>query len=183
MEDTADAAAVQLQFRRRKRRSRTRGGTTVAPANLRVRQVRRILAPGETMRTPPGAGWSDKGEVMATQPATVEYLLGVPARIGGTRLGLADSIVSGLPVSALDHLADGGRHPTTTASNSVSSQSDTRSAQEVGITAADQRRGRSARTNCPRSSASRWMSTRTRVRFASSSAGLTRCSTAKRHST
>lgn len=43
---------------------------------------------------------------MATQPATVEYLLGVPPRVGDTRLGLADSIVSGLPVSALDHLAD-----------------------------------------------------------------------------
>src|SRR3546814_20221353 len=43
---------------------------------------------------------------MATQLATVEHLLGVPPRIGDTRLGLADSIESGLPVSALDHLAD-----------------------------------------------------------------------------
>src|SRR3546814_12546507 len=43
---------------------------------------------------------------MATQLATVEHLLGVPPRIGDTRLGLADSIESGLPVSALDHLAE-----------------------------------------------------------------------------
>ena len=43
---------------------------------------------------------------MATQLATVEHLLGVPPRIGDTRLGLADSITSGLPVTALDHLAD-----------------------------------------------------------------------------
>lgn len=43
---------------------------------------------------------------MATQLAAVEHLLGVPPRIGDTRLGLADSILSGLPVSALDHLAD-----------------------------------------------------------------------------
>ena len=43
---------------------------------------------------------------MATQLATVEHLLGMPPRIGDTRLGLADSITSGLPVTALDHLAD-----------------------------------------------------------------------------
>jgi len=43
---------------------------------------------------------------MATQPATVEYLLGVSPRFGDTRLGLANLIVSGLPVSAVDHLAD-----------------------------------------------------------------------------
>lgn len=43
---------------------------------------------------------------MATQLATVEHLLGVPPRLGDARLGLANSIQSGLPVSALDHLAD-----------------------------------------------------------------------------
>ena len=43
---------------------------------------------------------------MATQAAaTVETLLGVNANIGNTRLGLANSILSGLPVSALDRLA------------------------------------------------------------------------------
>ena len=43
---------------------------------------------------------------MATQaPATVETLLGVKANVGNTRLGLANSIISGLPVSALDRLA------------------------------------------------------------------------------
>ncbi len=44
---------------------------------------------------------------MATQAAaTVETLLGVNANVGNTRLGLANSILSGLPVSALDRLAD-----------------------------------------------------------------------------
>ena len=43
---------------------------------------------------------------MATRPITVEYLLGVPPCIGNTRLSLANSIASGLPVSAVDHLAD-----------------------------------------------------------------------------
>ena len=43
---------------------------------------------------------------MATHAAaTVETLLGVNANIGNTRLGLANSILSGLPVSALDRLA------------------------------------------------------------------------------
>ncbi len=43
---------------------------------------------------------------MATHSAaTVETLLGVNANIGNTRLGLANSILSGLPVSALDRLA------------------------------------------------------------------------------
>ena len=56
---------------------------------------------------------------MATQPATVEYLLGVSPRVGDTRLGLADSIVSGLPVRRLITLLTRS-HPTTTASNFVS---------------------------------------------------------------
>lgn len=43
---------------------------------------------------------------MATQAATIEALLGVKANAGNTRLGLANSIISGLPVSALDRLAD-----------------------------------------------------------------------------
>ena len=44
---------------------------------------------------------------MATQAAaTVETLLGVKTNVGNTRLGLANSIISGLPVSALDRLAD-----------------------------------------------------------------------------
>ena len=44
---------------------------------------------------------------MATQAAaTVETLLGVNTNAGNTRLGLADSIISGLPVSALERLAD-----------------------------------------------------------------------------
>ena len=43
---------------------------------------------------------------MASQAAaTVETLLGVKANVGNTRLGLANSIQSGLPVSALDRLA------------------------------------------------------------------------------
>lgn len=37
--------------------------------------------------------------------ATIEALLGVNANAGNTRLGLANSIQSGLPVSALDRLA------------------------------------------------------------------------------
>lgn len=37
---------------------------------------------------------------------TIETLLGVNTDGGNTRLGLANSIVSGLPVSALDRLAD-----------------------------------------------------------------------------
>lgn len=41
---------------------------------------------------------------MASQPATVETLLGVSAR-GSSCLGLANSIIDGLPVSALDRLA------------------------------------------------------------------------------
>ena len=43
---------------------------------------------------------------MATQAETIEALLGVKANAGNTRLGLANSIISGLPVSALDRLAD-----------------------------------------------------------------------------
>lgn len=42
---------------------------------------------------------------MATQPATVEQLLGVSTRVGNSRLGLANSIIDGLPVTALDRLA------------------------------------------------------------------------------
>lgn len=43
---------------------------------------------------------------MASQAvANVETLLGVNANMGNTRLGLANSIISGLPVSALDRLA------------------------------------------------------------------------------
>jgi hypothetical protein len=43
---------------------------------------------------------------MASQTAaTVETLLGVNANAGNTRLSLANSIMSGLPVSALDRLA------------------------------------------------------------------------------
>jgi uncharacterized protein (DUF2384 family) len=42
---------------------------------------------------------------MASQTAaTVETLLGVNANAGNTRLSLANSIMSGLPVSALDRL-------------------------------------------------------------------------------
>jgi putative toxin-antitoxin system antitoxin component (TIGR02293 family) len=43
---------------------------------------------------------------MATQPASIETLLGVNAGRHASRLALADSIESGLPVSALDRLAD-----------------------------------------------------------------------------
>lgn len=39
------------------------------------------------------------------QSATIETLLGVTPPRGGSRLGLANSIESGLPVGALDHLA------------------------------------------------------------------------------
>lgn len=42
---------------------------------------------------------------MITHPATVETLLGVKPLRTGSRLGLANSIESGLPVSALDTLA------------------------------------------------------------------------------
>jgi putative toxin-antitoxin system antitoxin component (TIGR02293 family) len=42
---------------------------------------------------------------MASQAATVENLLGVSARVGNSRLGLANSIIDGLPVSAIDRLA------------------------------------------------------------------------------
>jgi putative toxin-antitoxin system antitoxin component (TIGR02293 family) len=44
--------------------------------------------------------------VMATQPASIEALLGVGAGKNGSRLALAYSIESGLPVGALDRLAD-----------------------------------------------------------------------------
>jgi putative toxin-antitoxin system antitoxin component (TIGR02293 family) len=43
--------------------------------------------------------------VASQATATVESLLGVKANLGDTRLGLANSIQSGLPVSALDRLA------------------------------------------------------------------------------
>src|SRR3546814_18802770 len=43
---------------------------------------------------------------MASQPVTIETLLGVAPRKGDTRLGLSYSILEGLPVGALDHLAD-----------------------------------------------------------------------------
>src|SRR3546814_13561874 len=43
---------------------------------------------------------------MASQPVTSETLLGVAPRKGDTRLGLSYSILEGLPVGALDHLAD-----------------------------------------------------------------------------
>ena len=43
---------------------------------------------------------------MAGQATTIEGLLGVKPTEGNTRLGLAYSILSGLPVSALDRLAD-----------------------------------------------------------------------------
>jgi len=43
---------------------------------------------------------------MVQQSATIESLLGVTPHRGDTRLGLAYSIQAGLPVSALDHLAD-----------------------------------------------------------------------------
>ncbi len=44
---------------------------------------------------------------MASQAAaTVETLLGVKANVGNTRLGLSNAVESGLPVSALDRLAD-----------------------------------------------------------------------------
>ena len=43
---------------------------------------------------------------MATQPASIEMLLGVNAGTQASRLALAYSIEDGLPVTALDHLAD-----------------------------------------------------------------------------
>lgn len=43
---------------------------------------------------------------MATQPATIETLLGGGAERPASRLALAYSIESGLPVAALDRLAD-----------------------------------------------------------------------------
>lgn len=43
---------------------------------------------------------------MATQAATIETLLGVHAGRQASRLALADSIENGLPVAALDRLAD-----------------------------------------------------------------------------
>lgn len=43
---------------------------------------------------------------MSSQGATVESLLGVAPRRADTRLGLAYSIEDGLPVTALDHLAE-----------------------------------------------------------------------------
>ena len=42
---------------------------------------------------------------MATQAASIETLLGVPPGRSHSRLALADSIESGLPVAALDRLA------------------------------------------------------------------------------
>jgi putative toxin-antitoxin system antitoxin component (TIGR02293 family) len=43
---------------------------------------------------------------MATQAATIETLLGVHAGRQASRLALADSIENGLPIAALDRLAD-----------------------------------------------------------------------------
>jgi putative toxin-antitoxin system antitoxin component (TIGR02293 family) len=43
---------------------------------------------------------------MSVQIATIEDLLGVKAQATDTRLALAYSIEAGLPVSALDHLAE-----------------------------------------------------------------------------
>ena len=43
---------------------------------------------------------------MATQPASIEALLGVAAGRPTSRLALAYSIEGGLPVAALDRLAD-----------------------------------------------------------------------------
>ncbi|MBB4087880.1 antitoxin Xre/MbcA/ParS toxin-binding domain-containing protein (plasmid) [Sphingomonas carotinifaciens] len=43
---------------------------------------------------------------MATQPASIEALLGVTAGLHASRLALAYSIEKGLPVTALDRLAD-----------------------------------------------------------------------------
>jgi len=43
---------------------------------------------------------------MATQPASIEALLGVPVGKQASRLALAYSIEDGLPVTALDRLAD-----------------------------------------------------------------------------
>jgi putative toxin-antitoxin system antitoxin component (TIGR02293 family) len=43
---------------------------------------------------------------MSAQTATIEDLLGVKAPATNTRLALAYSIEAGLPVSALDHLAE-----------------------------------------------------------------------------
>src|SRR3546814_2067756 len=43
---------------------------------------------------------------MASQPVTIETLLGVAPRKGDTRLWLSYSILEGLPVGAIDHLAD-----------------------------------------------------------------------------
>jgi putative toxin-antitoxin system antitoxin component (TIGR02293 family) len=46
------------------------------------------------------------GVVMASQPASIEALLGVNAGRQLSRLALSNSIESGLPVAALDRLAD-----------------------------------------------------------------------------
>jgi len=43
---------------------------------------------------------------MSGQTSTIETLLGVKAQAADTRLALAYSIEAGLPVSALDHLAE-----------------------------------------------------------------------------
>src|SRR3546814_15943028 len=43
---------------------------------------------------------------MASQPVTIETLLGVAPRKGDTRLGLSYSILEGLPVGELEHLAE-----------------------------------------------------------------------------
>ena len=43
---------------------------------------------------------------MSGQLSTIENLLGVKVQAADTRLALANSIEAGLPVSALDHLAD-----------------------------------------------------------------------------
>ena len=43
---------------------------------------------------------------MATQPNSIEALLGVRAGMQASRLSLPASIESGLPVAALDRLAD-----------------------------------------------------------------------------
>lgn len=47
-----------------------------------------------------------QGNPMSGQTSTIESLLGVKSQMADTRLALAYSIEAGLPVSALDHLAE-----------------------------------------------------------------------------
>ena len=51
---------------------------------------------------------------MATQPASIEALLGVPVGKQASRLALAYSIEDGLPVTALDRLAAATQHVSST---------------------------------------------------------------------